>query len=84
MQYADLLTVPANHAGTPGLSVPAGLDAEGLPLSLQFLAGDWNEAALLRAASAYEQLTAREAWRAARPKILQPAATTAAPMGDNP
>jgi aspartyl-tRNA(Asn)/glutamyl-tRNA(Gln) amidotransferase subunit A len=70
MQYADLLTVPANHAGTPGLSIPAGLDAQGLPLSIQFLAGDWNEATLFRAAAAYEQITAGEAWRTARPRVL--------------
>ena len=70
MQYADLLTVPANHAGTPGISVPAGLSAEGLPLGLQFLAADWQEARLLRAAAGYEQLTAGEAWRSARPAML--------------
>jgi aspartyl-tRNA(Asn)/glutamyl-tRNA(Gln) amidotransferase subunit A len=70
MQYADLLTVPANHAGTPGISVPAGLSGEGLPLGLQFLAGDWQEATLLRAAAAYEQLSAGEAWRSARPAVL--------------
>jgi aspartyl-tRNA(Asn)/glutamyl-tRNA(Gln) amidotransferase subunit A len=70
MQYADLLTVPANHAGTPGISIPAGLNHEGLPLSIQFLAGDWQEATLLRAAAAYEQLSATEAWRSARPTVL--------------
>jgi hypothetical protein len=31
MQFADLLTVPADHAGVPGLSIPAGLDSRGLP-----------------------------------------------------
>jgi aspartyl-tRNA(Asn)/glutamyl-tRNA(Gln) amidotransferase subunit A len=70
MQYADLLTVPANHAGTPGISVPAGLNPVGLPLSIQFLAADWQEATLLRTAAAYEQLTANEAWRSARPSVL--------------
>jgi aspartyl-tRNA(Asn)/glutamyl-tRNA(Gln) amidotransferase subunit A len=70
MQYADLLTVPANHAGTPGLSIPCGLDADGLPLGLQFLANDWDEALLLRAGEAYELATADDAWRRARPKVL--------------
>ncbi len=70
MQYADLLTVPANHAGTPGVSIPAGLDAHGLPLGLQILAGDWNEAGMLRIAAAYERLTASDAWRRARPSVL--------------
>jgi aspartyl-tRNA(Asn)/glutamyl-tRNA(Gln) amidotransferase subunit A len=70
MQYADLLTVPANHAGTPGISIPAGRDGEGLPLGIQFLAADWDEASLFRAAGAYERITAGEAWRSARPRVL--------------
>ncbi len=70
MQYADLLTVPADHAGTPGLSLMGGLDAQGLPLGLQFLANDWDEATMFRAAAAYEQITANEPWRSARPKVL--------------
>jgi aspartyl-tRNA(Asn)/glutamyl-tRNA(Gln) amidotransferase subunit A len=70
MQYADLLTVPANHAGTPGISIPCGLDAAGLPIGLQFLASDWDEATMLRAAAAYEQITADEAWRKVRPGVL--------------
>jgi aspartyl-tRNA(Asn)/glutamyl-tRNA(Gln) amidotransferase subunit A len=70
MQYADLLTVPANHAGTPGISVPCALDADGLPLGLQILGPDWSEALLLRVAAAYEQLTAGEAWREKRPAVV--------------
>ncbi|MCC6189848.1 MAG: Asp-tRNA(Asn)/Glu-tRNA(Gln) amidotransferase subunit GatA [Anaerolineales bacterium] len=70
MQYADLLTVPANHAGTPGLSIPAGLDGQGLPLGLQLLGRDWDEATLLRVAAAYEQLTAGADWRRRRPAVL--------------
>ncbi len=71
MQYADLLTVPANHAGTPGLSVPAGLDGQGLPLGLQLLGRDWDEATLLRIAATYETLTANDAWRQVRPGVLR-------------
>ena len=74
MQYADLLTVPANHAGTPGLSIPCGLDSDGLPLGLQLLAADWNEAMLFRIAAAYEALTETESWRQARPQVLAEAA----------
>src|SRR3972149_9982316 len=37
MQYADQLTVPANHAGIPGLSIPAGFDKDGLPIGVQLL-----------------------------------------------
>lgn len=71
MQYADTLTVPANHAGTPGLSIPAGIDAEGLPVGLQLLGRDWDEALLLRVGAAYEALTAGEAWRLVRPQVLR-------------
>jgi aspartyl-tRNA(Asn)/glutamyl-tRNA(Gln) amidotransferase subunit A len=74
MQYADLLTVPANHAGTPGLSIPCGLDAQGLPLGLQLLGPDWSEAVLFRVAAAYESLTEAEPWRQARPPVLAEAA----------
>jgi len=38
MQYADQLTVPANHAGVPGLSMPGGLDGAGLPSASNCLA----------------------------------------------
>ncbi|HCE17071.1 MAG TPA: Asp-tRNA(Asn)/Glu-tRNA(Gln) amidotransferase subunit GatA [Anaerolinea thermolimosa] len=70
MQYADQLTVPANHAGIPGLSIPAGLDAEGLPLGIQLLGPDFSEATLLRIARAYEQATEAEEWRTQKPAVL--------------
>ena len=71
MQYADQLTVPANHAGVPGLSMPGGLDAGGLPIGIQLLGPDFSEEALLRIGRAYEQATAAEAWRQARPAVLK-------------
>jgi aspartyl-tRNA(Asn)/glutamyl-tRNA(Gln) amidotransferase subunit A len=70
MQYADQLTVPANHAGIPGVSLPAGLDGQGLPLAIQLLGPDYSEGTLLRIGRAYEQATAAEAWRKAQPKVL--------------
>ncbi len=70
MQYADLLTVTANHAGIPGLSIPGGIDSAGLPIGIQLLGPDFSEAQLFRAARAYEQATSGEAWRDLRPKIL--------------
>lgn len=70
MQYADQLTVTANHAGIPGLSLPCGLDSSGLPLGLQVLGPDFSEANLLRIGRAYEQVTAGQAWRQARPRVL--------------
>lgn len=72
MQYADQLTVPANHAGTPGISIPAGLDPEGLPIGLQILGPDFSEGTLLRVGRAYELATAGDAWRTARPPVVPP------------
>jgi len=71
MQYADQLTVPANHAGIPGISLPAGLDGEGMPIGIQLLGPDFSEANLLRIGRAYETSTQDEAWRNARPQIVQ-------------
>ena len=70
MQYADQLTVPANHAGIPGLSIPAGLDGAGLPIGIQLLGPDYSEATLLRIGRAYEQATGDDEWRKARPQVL--------------
>lgn len=70
MQYADQLTVPANHAGVPGVSLPAGLDRQGLPLGIQLLGPDFSEATLLRIGRAYEQATANDEWRTKKPVVL--------------
>jgi len=71
MQYADQLTVPANHAGIPAISLPAGLDGEGLPLSIQFLGPDFSEDRLLRLSRAYEMTTALDEWREMKPQVLR-------------
>jgi aspartyl-tRNA(Asn)/glutamyl-tRNA(Gln) amidotransferase subunit A len=71
MQYADQLTVTANHAGVPGISLPAGLDEEGLPIGIQLLGPDFSESSLLRIARAYEMATENETWRQARPAVLR-------------
>ncbi len=70
MQYADQLTVPANHAGVPGISLPAGLDTEGLPIGVQLLAPDFMEETLFQAGAAFEQATAGADWRALKPQVL--------------
>jgi aspartyl-tRNA(Asn)/glutamyl-tRNA(Gln) amidotransferase subunit A len=70
MQYADLLTVPANHAGVPGLTVPAGFDSEGLPIGVQLIGPDFSEATLLQVGRAYEMATETHPWRNKKPKIL--------------
>jgi aspartyl-tRNA(Asn)/glutamyl-tRNA(Gln) amidotransferase subunit A len=71
MQYADQLTVPANHAGVPGISIPAGLNGQDLPLSIQLLGPDFSEANLLRIGRSYEQATAGDAWRSQKPAVLR-------------
>jgi len=71
MQYADLLTVPADHAGIPALSIPAGLDEHGLPIGIQFQGPDFSEARLLRVGRAYEMATEDEVWRKVVPKVLR-------------
>ncbi len=55
MYLNDIFTVPASLAGIPGISVPAGLSAEGLPLGLQVLGPAFDEATMLRVAAALEQ-----------------------------
>ncbi len=70
MQYADLLTVPANHAGVPGLAIPAGFDSQGLPIGIQLIGPDFSEATLLRAGRAFEIETENDQWRREKPKIL--------------
>lgn len=71
MQYADQLTVPANHAGIPGISIPAGLDHEGLPIGIQLLGNDFEEGKLLRIGRAFEQATENKEWRIAKPAIIR-------------
>lgn len=71
MQYSDQLTVTANHAGIPGLTVPAGFDEEGLPIGVQLLGQDFSEGKLFRIARAYEQVTEHEEWRQWRPPLLE-------------
>ncbi len=70
MQYADQLTVPANHAGVPGVSLPGGLDGEGLPIGIQLLGPDYSEDVLLRIGRAYEMATDTDDWRKVRPQAL--------------
>ncbi len=55
MYLNDVFTVPANLSGLPGISVPAGLTEDGLPLGLQLIGRAFDEATLLRAAAVLEQ-----------------------------
>ena len=58
MYLNDVFTIPASMAGLPGISVPAGLDKDGLPLGLQLIGRAFDEVTLLRAAAALEKAAA--------------------------
>ena len=66
MYLNDIFTVTTNLAGLPGISVPAGLDKDGLPLGLQIIGKAMDESTVFAAASALEKaagFTARpEKW----------------------
>ncbi|MEM6931868.1 MAG: amidase, partial [Myxococcota bacterium] len=57
MYLNDIFTVTVNMAGLPGIAVPAGLDAKGLPLGLQLIGRPWQEGDLLNTAYALEART---------------------------
>lgn len=55
MYLNDVFTIPASMAGMPGLSVPAGLSSDGLPLGLQLIGKPFEEGALMNVAQKIEQ-----------------------------
>jgi len=71
MQYSDQLTVAANHAGIPGISLPAGFDKNGLPIGIQLLGPDFSEGKLLQIGRAFEIATENDDWRLNKPQILK-------------
>ncbi|MFM7025605.1 MAG: Asp-tRNA(Asn)/Glu-tRNA(Gln) amidotransferase subunit GatA [Limnohabitans sp.] len=54
---ADIFTLPASLAGLPGMSVPAGFGAHGLPVGLQLIGNYFKEAQLLNVAHRLQQAT---------------------------
>ena len=54
MYLNDVFTVTVNLAGLPGISVPAGMTKDGLPLGLQIIGKAFDEATVLRAGRAVE------------------------------
>ncbi|MFS1516447.1 Asp-tRNA(Asn)/Glu-tRNA(Gln) amidotransferase subunit GatA [Bacillus sp. SCS-151] len=56
MYANDILTIPVNLAGVPGISIPCGL-SNGLPLGLQIIGKHFDEATVYRVAHAFEQAT---------------------------
>ncbi|MBD3108862.1 Asp-tRNA(Asn)/Glu-tRNA(Gln) amidotransferase subunit GatA [Bacillus sp. AGMB 02131] len=57
MYANDILTIPVNLAGVPGISVPCGLSEQGLPLGLQIIGKHFDESTVYRVAHAFEQAT---------------------------
>jgi aspartyl-tRNA(Asn)/glutamyl-tRNA(Gln) amidotransferase subunit A len=66
MYLSDLMTIPVNLAGLPGLSLPCGFDAQGLPIGLQIISNVLREDQMFQTAYAYEQATE---WHQQTPKI---------------
>jgi aspartyl-tRNA(Asn)/glutamyl-tRNA(Gln) amidotransferase subunit A len=66
MYLADVYTIPVNLAGLPGISVPCGF-SHGLPIGLQLIGRPFDEATVLRAAHAYEQMTE---WHLRKPPMI--------------
>jgi len=66
MYLQDIFTLALSLAGLPGLSLPCGFDASGLPIGLQIMGAAFDEATVLRVAYAYEQATG---WHKRRPAL---------------
>ena len=65
MYLDDLYTIPINLAGLPGMSIPCGFGDQGRPVGLQIVGNYFDEARMLAAAHAYQQVTD---WHAKEPK----------------
>ena len=64
---ADIFTLPGSLAGLPGMSVPAGTGAHGMPVGLQLIGNYFQEGQLLHTAHALQQATD---WHLARPRAF--------------
>ncbi len=66
MYLSDLMTIPVNLAGLPGMSLPCGFDEAGLPIGMQLIGNVLREDILFHVAHAYEQATE---WHKKQPPI---------------
>ncbi len=57
MYLADICTVSVNIAGLPGISIPCGVDSQGMPIGMQLIGNRFDEETILNAAYTYEQAT---------------------------
>ena len=55
MYLGDIYTISVNLAGLPGISVPCGIDSQGLPIGIQLIGDCFQEKKIIRAAYTYEQ-----------------------------
>jgi len=75
MYLQDVATIPANLAGVPGLSLPAGLAEDGLPVGVQFLAPLQADDRLYNAAAALERMLLERWGGPLVPALVEPAET---------
>ena len=66
MYLSDIYTISVNLAGLPALSLPCGLDSEGLPIGMQIIGKHFDESTILNIAYAYEQSTD---WHKRKPNL---------------
>ena len=66
MYLSDVLTIPCNIAGLPGISVPCGYSTDGLPIGIQVLGKPFDEETVIHVAHAYEHNTN---WRDKQPEV---------------
>ena len=66
MYLADIFTISVNLAGVPGISIPCGFTAQGLPIGLQLIGRHFDEETLIKASYAYEQSTE---WHRRKPNL---------------
>jgi aspartyl-tRNA(Asn)/glutamyl-tRNA(Gln) amidotransferase subunit A len=66
MYLSDILTISANLAGVPGISINCGFTKSGLPIGLQIIGKPFDEETVLKVAHAYERATP---WHGERPRL---------------
>ena len=57
MYLSDICTVSVNIAGLPGISIPCGVDSEGMPIGMQIIGNKFCEETIIKTAYAFEQKT---------------------------